>query len=244
MGKEVTLVFFLLLFFSFASVTAASLPSHQIETDLTIYQECFNCTYCNFTSFKAPNGTSILSNIIATQDNTHYSSLIKGGNITQQGTYRYCYNCGNAIDAEVGCIDVPVNYNGSELTLPQTFMYSFVLLFLVGILIYIIYLYPKLPQHKTNESGYVIDVAQLSYLRPVALGFMWILVLSITFIVSNIAIAFISAGFIGKFLFGVWTIMMYSNLVIVPLWIIYIINDFYKTAKLREFLERGGMAFE
>ena len=242
MGKEIGL-YFLMFVFLFSFAYAEALPPHQIETDLSIYQECFNCTYCNFTSFKDPSGTSLLSNMVAVQDDTHYSYLITSGNITEQGTYRYCYNCGNAVEAETGCIDVPVNYTGSELTIPQTLMYFFVFLFLVGVLIYLLYLYPKLPQHTTNESGYVIDVADMSYLRPIALGGMWILIMAITFIIANVSIAYITAGFLGKFLFGIWTIMMYSNLLIVPLYIIYLINDFYKTAKLKEFLERGGMTF-
>lgn len=243
MGKEViSFIFLFLLMFSLA--TAASLPTHQVETNLNIYQECFNCTYCNFTTFKAPNGTSLLSNIVAVQDNTHYSYNILSGNITTLGTYTYCYNCGNTATAKVGCIDVPVTYTGEELSLPQTYMYIAVLAFLVLVLIYLIYLYPKLPQHKTNESGYVIDVAQMSYLRPVVLGIMWIMVMAITFIVANISVAYITAGFLGKFIFGIWQLMMISNVLIIPLWIIYMINDFYKTAKLKEFLERGGMQFE
>lgn len=242
MGKEIGFLFLFLFMFTLASAT--SLPTHQINTDLTIYQECFNCTYCNFTTFRGVNGSSLLTNLVATQDNTHYYYTINKGNLTEQGTYMYCYNCGNTVEAETGCIEVPVTYTGQDLSLPQTYMYIAVLLFLTGILIYAIYLYPKLPQHTTNESGYVTDVAQLSYLRPVALGGMWILVMAITYIVANMSIAYITAGFLGKFIFGIWTIMMYSNLLIIPLWIIYMLVDFYKTAKLKEFLERGGMAFE
>jgi len=241
LGEKVIYLLFFLLFFSFAS--AESLPTHQIETDLTIYQECFNCTYCNFTTFKGPDGSNLLTNMVATASDTHYSYLINSGNITEQGTYRYCYNCGSAADAESGCIDVPVTYTGQELNMPQTIIYIVILVFLSFLLFYIIWIYPSLPNHSTNSDGYVISANSLAYLRPIALGFMWILVQSITYIVANISVAYITSGFLGNFIFGIWQIMMYANLVILPIWIVWIINDIYKTAKLKEFIERGGNSF-
>jgi hypothetical protein len=241
LGKEISFIF--LFVFAFSLVSAVSLPTHQVNTDLTIYQECFNCTYCNFTTFKGPSGTNLLTNMVAVQDNTHYSYLIDKGNITEQGNYRYCYNCGNDVKAETGCIDVPVTYTGKDLELPQTIMYIVTLMFLVGLLVYIISLYPKLPNHGKNQDGYVISVNSLAYLRPIAIGFMWILLLSITYIVANISVAYITAGFLGAFLMGVWQIMMYANLIIVPLWIIFMINDAFRKAKLKEFIERGGMDY-
>lgn len=241
MGKEIT--FFFLFVFALSLVSAVELPPQKIDTNIEIYQECFNCTYCNFTTFKAPNGTNLLTNMVAVQSDTHYSYTILAGNITEQGTYRYCYNCGNSATAETGCIDVPVNYTGTTLELPQTIMYISVLIFLTGLFGYVLYLYPKLPNHSKNPDGYVISVNSLAYLRPVAIGFLWILLLSITFIVANISVAYIAAGFLGKFLFGIWQIMMTANLIIIPLWFVYLINDAIKTAKLKEFLDRGGMQF-
>lgn len=241
MGKEIGFLFVFLFFFSLAS--AVSLPPSQVDKDLTIYQECFNCTYCNFTTFQSPSGEVLLSNMVATQSNTHYSYEILAGNLSEQGLYTYCYNCGNANDAETGCINVPVNYTGSDLEMPQTVMYITILVFLVALLGYVIYLYPRLPNHGKNEDGYVISVNSLAYLRPVAIGFMWILLLSITYIVANIAVAYIAAGFLGVFLMGIWQIMMYANLLIIPLWFIFMINDAFQKAKLKEFIERGGIDF-
>ena len=242
MGKEVSFLF--LFIFLFTLVGATSLPPSAVDNDLTIYQECYNCTFCNFTSFYSPSGELLLSNMEAVQSGTHYSYEILAGNVSKQGLYTYCYNCGNAAEGETGCITVPVNYTGSELEMPQTVMYIAVLLFLVGLLSYIASLYPKLPAHGKNEDGYVISANSLAYLRPVAIGFMWILLLSIVYIVANISVAYVAAGFLGKFLFGIWQVMMYGNLLIVPLWFIYLINDAFRTAKLKEFIERGGVAYQ
>lgn len=232
---------FMLLIILLTNVAFAQLDSYgtkKVNEQFTFCQVCSDSTYITLSSIETPNSTA--------QINT---------NMTLTGTGQYCYNY---TPTQIGRYDfrgisdgctgefatyVDVTYTGEELTQEQTTMYLAILVFLVGILIYLIYLFPKLPQHKENEQGYVIDVAQMSYLRPIIIGVMWILIMAITFIVANIAIAYITAGFLGKFLFGIWTIMMYANFIILPLWIIYLINDFYKTAKLKEFLERGGMAF-
>jgi len=244
LGKKVGLSLLLVIFlFAITTVSAASLDVHQIDTDLEIYQECNNCTYCNFTIFKDPSGITLLTGMEANVADTHYYYTILSGNITKQGDYFYCYKCGNTAEAAVGCIDVPVNYTGRDITPVETTFYLGVLLFLVGIMIYLIYLYPKLPQHAKNDDGYVINASQLSYLRPVMLGVMWVLVLSITYIVANISIAYISAGFLGSFIFGIWTIMMYSNFLLLPLWVVYIIHNIIRAGELKEFLERGGTNF-
>lgn len=243
MVQKVILSFFFLFIFAFTLVSAAELPTHQLDTDLEIYQECYNCTYCNFSVFKDPSGTNILTNIQASQSGSHWSYIVGAGNITEKGVYTYCYDCGNTAEGAIGCIDVNVTYTGNELSLPETILYLGVLVFLVGLFGYILYLYPKLPRDAKNDDGYVINMSSFAYLRPIAIGFLWILLLSITFIIANISIAYVSAGFLGNFIWGIYTILMYSNLVIIPLYFLYLIINSFKRAKLKEFLERGGMDF-
>ena len=223
---------------NFATAQLDSYGTKQVNQQFTFCQVCGDATYITLLSIETPNST--------TQINS---------NMTAQGTGQFCYNyTPNQLGrydfrgVSDGCTQefatyVDVTYTGKELTSEEVSMYIIILLFLIGILVYLIFLYPSLPKHKANEEGYVIDVAQLSYLRPIMIGVMWILIMSITYIVANITVAYITTGFLGTFIFGIWTLMMYSNFLIIPLWLIYIINDFYKTAKLKEFLERGGMAF-
>lgn len=239
MGKTLVLSLFL-MFFMFSFVSADSIGTFQVEEDVEIYQECFNCTYCNFTVLKAPSGTTLLSSMEATQTGTHWGYDVGEGNITEQGTYSYCYNCGNSEEGLVGCIDFDVTYTGEENSGTQISIYLTVLLFLIILLGYLISIYHKLPNHARNDDGYVINVSQLAYFRPIAIGLMWILIMAITFIVASMSIAYIQAGFIGELIFGIWTIMMYSNLIILPIWVASIIISIFKAEKIKEFLERGG----
>jgi hypothetical protein len=241
MNRGGNLFVFLFAFIFLISLTSSQLEStgcKQVNEQITFCQVCQDATYITLSSITSPASIQQIN-----------------ANMTAQGVGQFCYNY---TPTEMGRYDLigisdgceksfatytEVTYTGECLESPQATMYLVVLAFLIGILGYLIYIYPALPKHTTNEQGYVIDVADMSYLRPIVLGVMWILIMSITFIIANIAVAYITAGFLGKFIFGIWTLMMYSNFLILPLWIIYLINDFYKTAKLKEFLERGGMAF-
>ncbi len=59
------------------------------------------------------------------------------------------------------------------------------------------------------------------------------------FIISNIAIAHLSTGLVGSFLFGIFTLMMLSNLVIIPLMIIRMIQRIVLSKDMLGLIERG-----
>ena len=241
--RQKTLAIYLLLFIAVISIASAtSLKPHKVNTDLEIYQECFNCTYCNFSTFKSPTGASLLTGMEATQEGTHWYYNIGEGNITEQGTYTYCYSCGNLVEAETGCIDVPVNYRGEDFNAVSVTIYIVVLLFLIGLTLFLLlYLYPRLPKHARDDENYVTNVTHLAYMRPAMLGVVWILILSITFIIANLSIAYITAGFLGNFIFGIWKLMFMANYLILPLWVIAIIHNIYRTNQIKEFIDRGGV---
>jgi len=242
MGKEIKILFLLLLLFSFSLVSADYL-THQVDKDLEFSFTSNNATQCNITSINTPNGRVAIG-LETTRDGQDFYGSISGGNFSSMGDYCFNIVCSDGVNYETGNFCRSVNYTGQKLEMPQTIMYIVVLFFLIGLLIYLLYIYPSLPQNEVNDDGYVISVSQLTYLRPIAIGFMWLILMAITFIVSNISIAYIQAGFLGNFLFGIWTIMMYSNIVILPLWVIWIITTALRQAKLKEFFERGGMNFQ
>lgn len=91
----------------------------EINSAIDIYQTCNNCTYCNFTQIKYPNKTTFLSNIEATQDETYFSYNILGGNNTELGEYTYCYDCGNALEKETGCLYYLVTTTGFSQSTSQ-----------------------------------------------------------------------------------------------------------------------------
>jgi len=210
----------------------------QVDKQFTFCQVCQDATYITLSSVETPSSTEGIY-----------------ANMTATGSGEYCYNY---TPSEMGRYDfrgisdgcentfatfVDITYTGKDITIEETIMYLGVLVFLILIMIYLLYLYPKLPQHQKNDDGYVINASSLSYLRPLVLGLIWILSLSVTYIVANISVAYITAGFLGSFIFGIWTIMMYSNFIILPLWVVYIIHDIIRAGQIKEFLERGGQNF-
>ena len=104
----------------------------KLDNSIEIYQTCNNCTYCNFTQVKYPNKEVFLSNIEATQDGTYFSYDILGGNNSEVGEYEYCYDCGNAVEKETGCLNYLVTPSGFIGTLG---LYIVFLIVLGGIII-------------------------------------------------------------------------------------------------------------
>jgi len=97
-----------------AQSVSALLGTYQLETDVDLIQTCNNCTYCNLTSIKYPNGTNILTNVEMVKDGTYFNYLLSGGNTTAIGTYTYYYDCGNSVESITGGIDFEVTITGDE----------------------------------------------------------------------------------------------------------------------------------
>jgi len=114
--KKGTIVILLIctLIFSITLVQAIEIkPVKQGETAL-LYQTCNNCTYCNITSVRNEEGNLLLSNREFEADGTDYSINLTGGNTTTLGEYTYCYDCGNSVDSETGCINFNVTPSGRD----------------------------------------------------------------------------------------------------------------------------------
>jgi hypothetical protein len=114
-NRNVFILVGLLLFTAILPLSSAeSLGTFERNTDIELIQTCNNCTYCNLTSIKFPNGSDILTNVVMTQSTTLFSFDLSGGNTSFIGTYKYCYDCGNAVERVAGCIDFYVTPSGQE----------------------------------------------------------------------------------------------------------------------------------
>ena len=71
------------------------------------------------------------------------------------------------------------------------------------------------------------------------MGGCWILLTSIMFIASNVAVAYLDTGLLGEFLFWIFRFMMLSNLVILPVCIIYMIQRIALSKEMMGLIERG-----
>jgi len=228
-----------LLSLALVSSSNTVIGNFPIDKAVEIYQECNNCTYCNFTTVKYPNGTTMLTNRQASVIDTHYYYNLLAGNISTQGTYTYCYNCGNAVEKDTGCLDFQISYKGEELGIAGSILYLGLLAFLLVIFILLLISLHYIPDHQRDDEGFVIDISSLVYLRPVVMGLAWIVLIGITFLASNVAIAYLQAGLFGSFLFLIFKLMMMANFIIIPLCFIAILYSIVQGKKMKALLERG-----
>ncbi len=108
------LLIFTILFFNIFVVSAANIdPATQGDTKL-IYQTCNNCTYCNISRVTNQDDIVLVSNLPFDKDGTYYSKTLDAGNSSTLGTHTYCYDCGNTVESETGCIDYEVTPTGRD----------------------------------------------------------------------------------------------------------------------------------
>lgn len=127
------IVMFLLLSVSQISAeTTESIGTFPVNSNIQLYQTCNNCTYVNFTKIAYPNGTVIESNVETTSDGTYYYYDLAAGNVSALGIYTYCYDAGNTVTKETGCLEFEITPSGFTQTLGfyiMIFAVSFIVIF-------------------------------------------------------------------------------------------------------------------
>ena len=237
-------VFVALMIFVLGSfVSADNLGTFKKGQQIRLIQTCDECTYCNITTIQYPNSSFIPLNNSPVEMNktgTLFFYLLNKSFVTELGSYRYCYDCGNNLTNSVGCIDFEVTYTGKELSSGVSVLY--VGLLALGIILFVVTIWfiPKLPKEDNrNEEGLVISINELKYLRPVLMLIAWLLFLSILFISSNIAIAYLPGNMFGQFLFTLFKIAFGLTFPIIVIWFIYLLKSIFEDRKTKQMLERG-----
>lgn len=133
MRKQKVTIISLLLVFLLIQTTSALLGTYEKDTSVDLIQTCNNCTYCNLTSIKYPNGTDILRNVKMTKNLTYFNFLLDGGNITTVGTYTYYYDCGNGFETATGGINFEVTNTGDETPEGVSYILAGIFIIIFGI---------------------------------------------------------------------------------------------------------------
>jgi hypothetical protein len=187
-----------------------------------------------------PNDQTLLSNLVATEDETYYSYNILKGNFTEVGDYSYIYNCGNAVEKETGKIDFEITYTGGKLTSQVTTIYVISLFILLVLLVGLLLFSTTLPSSDTKtEDGEILEISNLKHLRPVIYGISWGIMLAILFVMSNLTIAYLPTLMIGNLFFAFYTITFWISIVGIPLWFAWIFVNIFKDKETKNMLERG-----
>jgi len=195
---------------------------------------------CRLHLYDNSGNHTLESGVMVRDSNTYDHELfISSGNFSRLGEHSFYIWCNNSWQGgEVRGVFV-VNSAGAELTegVAITFSSFFIMLiFLFGL---IMFGYYKMPGDVRDDSGFVLDVSKLAYLKPILLGLAWIVLTSIMYIAANVAVGYLTTGMFGAFLFTVWQIMFIANFIIIPLMVIFMIQRIALSKEMMGLVERG-----
>jgi len=128
--------------------TTGLLGTFAKNNNIDLIQTCNNCTYCNLTAVKYPNGTNIVVNVTMDKAATYFNYTLNTSQTDAVGTYKYCYECGNDAESATGCIDFDVTLSGTKSPEGQSFLLSTIILITFGVACLFLFLSGKM-----QESG-------------------------------------------------------------------------------------------
>ncbi len=243
--KKILLILVMSIFL-FSLVSAeCSLPNPVKKGDtIQLTTTCSNCTSVNITKVIYPNQTlALLGEFLMTSNSTNFNFSFSDTDAV--GKYSYTTSGDlNGISTQQSCT-FEVTPTGSGLTTSKSIIFVsllFLLVFLFMIDIGSLALVPK-ENNRDAESGEIVSINMLRHLRPVLYGFAWGLLLSILFISSNIAFAFLGTELFAKFLFVLFQIMFALTPIIVIFWGWYLLYHVVQDIAINKILKQGGSVF-
>ena len=246
MDKKILLILVMSIFLvSLVSSVDTSIGIVKQGNTIQLTQLCSNCTYVNLTQVLYPNNTYALTpsqnSMTKTGENFNYTWT----DTNTFGNYFYT-TCGD-LNGIVTCqnIGFKVTQSGKILSSGQAMIYLgllFLLIFLFLIDISSLILIPK-ENNRDPENGEIVSINMLRLLKPVLYGFAWGLLLSIFFISSNVAFAYLETELFAKFLFVIFQIMFVLTPIIVIFWGWYLLYHVVQDIAINKILKQGGSVF-
>ena len=131
MRKILLTIMMALLFISLVSAAQENLGTYQQNEEITLLQVCGTCTYNNITSIILPNATQIIVDETMTKRGAEYTYNFNQTDLL--GTY--LVNGVGDLDGtdNAWAYEFYISIDGNELNLQLTFMYMFLILFLIGL---------------------------------------------------------------------------------------------------------------
>lgn len=201
---------------------------------------CNATATCNV-SFQFPNGTYVVNlGAMTNQFNGDFNYTLSSTDTGTQGTYVWNMYCCQIADCRESHGNFNINYIGKELTTSKAIIY--IVLFGILILFFILTLFfmGKIPDgNESNESGEIIFLSKLKYLKSVLLFFSWIILIAIFYISSNLAFAYLEEQLFAKILFVVFRISFMLTFPIIVVWFIWIFASIIQDKKMRGLIEKG-----
>ena len=160
--------------------------------------------------------------------NYAFEISLNGNNFSKLGRYSYITLCNTSNLGGAVSVAFEVTGTGDPLNIETVILYLGLLTLLIFLFIINLVAIFKLPT-KDNydlETGQLISINQLKYLRPILYMISWLLLVSIFFVGSNLAFAYLKTALIGSLLFKIFYIMMGLTLPIIVILFIYIFQSY------------------
>lgn len=195
---------------------------------------------CNIT-IQFPNGTDIVaSGNMTNLGNGNFNYTIAGGDTTAIGVYTWSAYCCEATKCASGDGSFETTNTGIELTTQRTALYIFTLIIILFLFVLNIVLIPILPnKDNTDDLGQIMSINKLKYVRPVLYVTAWALLVSIMFIASNVAYAYMGTELVADFLFTIYRLLFYISIPGIFVWFIYIFIQVFRDIEVKRMIERG-----
>jgi hypothetical protein len=169
-----------------------------------------------------------------------WESYIKGGNFSNVGLYNYIIQCNSSILG--GYFEMPLEVTGTglELTTSRSIIYFGFFMLLIFFFTIILFSISKLPDsEERNNEGEIISINSLKYLKSVFLFIEWLLIISIFYLSSNLAFAYLGEQMFANILFTLFQISLGLTLPIVVIWFVWIFVNIFQDKKIKGLISHG-----
>lgn len=168
---------------------------------------------------------------------------VAGGNFTTNEEYGYIIICNDSRIGGFASVGFDITGTGFKLTEARVILSLGLLALLVFLFMVTIGTLTVLPsKNNVDEEGTLLSINQLKYLRPIIYSFAYLMLTSIMFISSNIALGYLGTKLIGDILFVIFQMMLMFSPLMIILWLLFIFYSIFQDNELKKHIERG--AFE
>ena len=197
-----------------------------------------NCTL----HFNSPNGTvKLFEPLNYNSTYEEYFITLTKGNFTTPGRYPWVIYCqstqgmGGFLEGLVETIP-----GGVEFTEARAILYVGLLAILIFTFLTTFFGIGLLPQsNMKDEKGQIIKISWLKYLRNILWIFEWMLLISIFYVASNLAFAYMGTNLLAQILFILFRISFGITPIIITLWIMYMIAQIIQDKEITKLWEKG-----
>lgn len=234
-NKLILLIFLGIFLISFASALDNAGVGKQNQ-NFTFCQTCSDATFITLSTLQFPDRTVIPINT----------------NMTASGS-SFCYNI--TTTSQLGRYDITGFSNGCENTYATYFEITYsgdkldtagailnlgFLTLIILLLLVVVFSISNLPSgNDEDDYGNLLSINNLKYFNYALYIIGYGLLITVFFLSSNLALAYLSSMF-GNILFVVYKILMILGIPFVVILLLIIIINIFKDKEMKNIIERGG----